>query len=273
MARPALVLSKVIEMAKKTSSRSTTQNNSLDPAGEQISSPKVSKRSSSGATRRSANYVAEETGATAVTKDELEPGWRIEMPTIDDNERFVEWWDLNLDTPHWFSMVAVDPQKAAMLLCGFNPNEICFEDAMNWKSPELPFGVLRNLEQQFQAEKIERTDDSLTLLQWIEIAQARGLKTHPWIERYLMLCPKHGLGKPRSNRAGTLHKKGSRWTDEEERHLYETHQKIRTKATAKLYGISVQLVRKIVSRVKGKNPTLAHKKTALWASLGATGKL
>lgn len=260
-------------MAKKTSSRSTTQKKSLDPTGEQISSPKVSKRTSSGATRKSANYVAEETGATAVTKDELEPVWRIEMPTIDDNERFVEWWDLNLDTPHWFSMVAVDPQKAAMLLCGFNPNEICFEDAMHWKSPELPFGVLRNLEQQFQAEKIDRSKGSQTLLQWIEIAQARGLKTHPWIERYLMLCPKHSLGTPRSNRAGTLHKKGSRWTDEEECHLYETHQKIGTKATAKLYGISVQLVRKIVSKVKGKNPTLAHEKTAPWVPQGTIANL
>jgi hypothetical protein len=186
------------------------------------------------------------------TAPPLHEGWEICISERDEDEYFSGWCDATLQAEHWFSMPAVGPTEAAMVLCGFNPNEDEFQTAVRSRSPEIPNGALRDLEQQLQAEERVRPG-SRTLQQWFELVRQRGLKAHPWVERYINLRALAPIGQLQGELSPPFHIKGERWTEDHLAALVAYRNTHTEEDTAKHYGISQQLVRRKVAEVKNKN--------------------
>jgi hypothetical protein len=118
------------------------------------------------------------------------PG-RVEQRSNHDDEFFVGWCEAEFDAKHWFSLPTLKPDAAAMVLCGFNPNETGFSEAVATKVPELSDKALLELRQLFDAE-MEVTNSLRSLGVWLLLALEKGATIHPWVDRYLRLTSSNG---------------------------------------------------------------------------------
>jgi hypothetical protein len=101
-----------------------------------------------------------------------------------DAEREIAWYDFTLGAKQWLAHRSVTPQQAAMLLCGFNPNEDRLEDALQSSSEETAPEDMRALLAAF--EDLQRADTTTrSLLDWAAVAKGRVLKMHTWLDKYL----------------------------------------------------------------------------------------
>lgn len=94
----------------------------------------------------------------------------------------ISWLDASLDAAFFFKCQDVSPLEAAMLLCQINPineteaaAEECHTDHTN---PE-DFKRLR------RAFKEMESTQKRSLLDWLRVAEASELKTHPWVQKYV----------------------------------------------------------------------------------------
>ena len=93
------------------------------------------------------------------------------------------WYDETMGADHWFSLADVDPARAAMLLCQFNPHGSwsLAEQVTNDETGPLDLVKLRE-----QFEALGRTEPrSRTLADWLGIANKLKLKHHSWIDTYV----------------------------------------------------------------------------------------
>lgn len=99
------------------------------------------------------------------------------------NEEKRDWYDATLRAAHYFSLPFVEPEKAAMLLCEFNPKE----DDGGWLEATTektkPQDHVQLLEQLQAAHAVD--PKKRTLRQWWEMAMAGGWKHHSWIDHYI----------------------------------------------------------------------------------------
>ena len=97
---------------------------------------------------------------------------------------FIGFYDETLDAGHWFSLNDVDAQRAAMLLCRFNPNDTTLEQAqLTTTDATRPRDFVRLLQ---RFEDLARSDPKpRSLLQWLRTAQELELRYHPWIDDYV----------------------------------------------------------------------------------------
>jgi hypothetical protein len=183
--------------------------------------------------------------------------WEISIPKPDEDEYFVDWCDATLQADHWFSMPAVGPNEAAMVLSGFSPNEEDFQSAIRSQPPvmwssqprKLQEGALRVLEQQFQSQDKARPG-CRTLFEWFEVAEAQKLKVHPWVQRYVELrALTHSRQKPGELKP-VPHKKGALWTDEELAALLAERKTHTERELAQRYGMHGSRIRALVERAK-----------------------
>jgi hypothetical protein len=187
-------------------------------------------------------------------------GWEMSIPERDEDEYFASWCDATLQADHWFSMPVVGPTEAAMVLCGFSPNEEDFQSAIRSQPPviwsdqprKLPKGALRDLEQQFQSLDKARPA-CRALVEWLEVADTRKLQVHPWVHRYVELRQPAPVAQDPLRVEATMHRKGDRWTEGELLALFSFHSAHGTKATAAKYGINPSRVRLLIWKVKDGN--------------------
>ena len=103
-----------------------------------------------------------------------------DAPGIDG---IVDWYNNTLSASMWFDLPSVAPQKAAMLLCRFNPlDERCspLEDF----NPETGPTEYKLIVEVF--ESIAMVDGrARTLTQWLAIARDKGCRYHSWIDEYV----------------------------------------------------------------------------------------
>ena len=99
------------------------------------------------------------------------------------------WNDATLDADHW-CVTNMSPIQAAMLLSGFNPNEISFESARMLTSGKLELKQERGPE--YLIRLVQRLEDvdkkdhkNRTLRDWHQTAKENKLTYHPWIDRYI----------------------------------------------------------------------------------------
>ena len=93
------------------------------------------------------------------------------------------WYDETMGAAHWFSLADVDPARAAMLLCQFNPNDITLAQAERQTNGETGPRDLVELRQRF--EDLSRTEPGFrTLADWLGVARRLRLKHHSWIDAY-----------------------------------------------------------------------------------------
>lgn len=99
-------------------------------------------------------------------------------------EQIIAWYDDVMDADHWFNLADVEPVKAAMLLCQFNPNEITFAAAELSTNDETGPRDLVRLRQRF--EDLSRAEPrSRKLADWLGAAHQLKLKQHSWIDTYV----------------------------------------------------------------------------------------
>jgi len=99
-------------------------------------------------------------------------------------EEHRDWWDATMDADHWFSLADVDPVKAAMLLCRFNPNsETLAESESNSTDETVPRDFLK-LRQRF--EDLSRTEPRFrSLHDWFHAVKKMQARYHSWIDEYV----------------------------------------------------------------------------------------
>jgi hypothetical protein len=92
------------------------------------------------------------------------------------------WYDVTLDAESWWRLSNVTPLQAAKLLCGFNPDDDTIDPqtvTTDETSPEDFKRPLREFDDEAWGNAKPRT-----LSQWHDIAIARHLKHHKWIDDY-----------------------------------------------------------------------------------------
>ncbi len=95
------------------------------------------------------------------------------------------WYDATLDAGHWFSLTDVLPSKAAMLLCGLNPNEGGgTRTARQVTSKEIEPMDLQRLTDSFKDRRGSNPPPH-SLLDWADFARDNGLKHHSWVRQYI----------------------------------------------------------------------------------------
>lgn len=100
----------------------------------------------------------------------------------------IFWYESAMGADHWAALGDVAPIDAAMLLCRFNPNEDSYDDAQQVTTDELQPMHLKELTQRLA--DINRADQRpRTLRDWHQIARAKGLAYHSWIDRYMEATP------------------------------------------------------------------------------------
>ncbi len=99
-------------------------------------------------------------------------------------ETVIGWFDGSMNAEDWFSLPVLEPERAAMLLCQFNPDDGTLEEAQsttnNATGPRDLVRLLRRFEGLAKSEPQPRS-----LLQWLDAAQGLRLRYHPWIDQYL----------------------------------------------------------------------------------------
>jgi len=98
----------------------------------------------------------------------------------------VVWWDTTMNARDWLAMANVNPHEAAMLLCCLNPlgrpaldPETTYVDG-DTSSPERYRVLLRAFD-----DVANTLPQYRTLIDWLAIAQKRGLRYHRWIDEYM----------------------------------------------------------------------------------------
>lgn len=96
----------------------------------------------------------------------------------------IGWCDYTLDARHWFSLFDLEPIKAAMLLCGYNPNKTQAAQLARLSTSDglTPQGFLRLL-QRFE-DLAKSVPQPRSLLQWLGTARVMKLRYAPWIDQY-----------------------------------------------------------------------------------------
>lgn len=108
---------------------------------------------------------------------------RAEQSPTEATAGLVGWYDETIAAGHWFSLNDVDAQRAAMLLCQFNPNDLLLEQAQRTTNDITGPRDLVRLLQRF--EDLAKTDPKpRSLLQWLHTARMLKLRYHPWIDQY-----------------------------------------------------------------------------------------
>jgi len=102
---------------------------------------------------------------------------------------------------HWFSLVDVDPVKAAMLLCRFNPNKETLSDAESNTTDQTVPGDFLKLWQRF--EDLSRAEPRFrSLHDWLHAVKKMQARYHSWIDEYVdavaLLTPDASPGPPAS---------------------------------------------------------------------------
>lgn len=92
----------------------------------------------------------------------------------------ASWWDATLEADHWFSLAAISPLQAALLLSGFNPHD----GGLERHRADTSFNDLQTLHERFvdSASTDCRVRD---LKAWLEQAESQALKHTPWARHYL----------------------------------------------------------------------------------------
>jgi hypothetical protein len=113
----------------------------------------------------------------------MEEGWKNdEQNQRQEAERAVGWWDASLDAWVWWGMCDLEPSKAAMLLCSFNPNNSACNpqtDSTDETEPKHFKLLLSYFEDVAKSKPRPRT-----LREWHAAAHTRNLKHHSWIDEY-----------------------------------------------------------------------------------------
>lgn len=92
----------------------------------------------------------------------------------------ASWWDATLDADHWFSMTAISPLQAALLLTGFNPHD----GGLERLRADTSFNDLQKLHERF-VDSASADGRACNLKAWLERAESQALKHSPWARRYL----------------------------------------------------------------------------------------
>jgi len=101
----------------------------------------------------------------------------------EEAEFFVGWCDNDIGASHWFSMSAVKPVDAAMLLCKYNPDTDSPEKAEQSENDEIRAGDFKRLKRRFE-DLHQSKSQSRSLADWLVFAIRAGLKHHSWARRY-----------------------------------------------------------------------------------------
>lgn len=93
----------------------------------------------------------------------------------------------------WLAHKAVTPAQAAMLLCGFDPNDCELEDAKRYSNQEVGPNELTALLSSF--EDLQRAEGAepanRMLVDWAAFAEVCELKVHSWFGEYAGALPDH----------------------------------------------------------------------------------
>ncbi len=106
------------------------------------------------------------------------------MTASEEAEELRVWWDVTMDADHWFSLADVEPVKAAMLLCRFNPNKETLSDAESNSTDQTVPGDFLKLRQRF--EDLSRTEPRFrSLHDWLHAVKEMQTRYHSWIDEYV----------------------------------------------------------------------------------------
>ena len=89
-----------------------------------------------------------------------------------------------LHADHWFSLFDLEPTKAAMLLCNFNPHNVTLEQAQRTTTDFIAPRDLVCLAERFN-DLANETPQPRSLLRWLQITHALKLRHDPWIDQYV----------------------------------------------------------------------------------------
>ncbi len=97
-------------------------------------------------------------------------------------DEVIDWYNTTLGAATWWSLNSITPREAAMQLCLLNPHDDT-TDPLTTTSNETGPDDFKRLVRVF--EDIAQADaQARTLKQWRDIAKARGLNYHSWIDEY-----------------------------------------------------------------------------------------
>lgn len=96
----------------------------------------------------------------------------------------VGWSNSLLHADHWFRLFDLEPTKAAMLLCNFNPHNVTLEQAQRTTTDFIAPRDLVCLAERFN-DLAKNAPQPRSLLQWLQTARALKLRYDPWIEQYV----------------------------------------------------------------------------------------
>lgn len=98
-------------------------------------------------------------------------------------DQILGWFGETMDAGHWFSLNDVEPHKAAMLLCRFDPNDETLEQAQRTTTDVTGPRDLVRLVQRFE-DLAKTAPRPRPLLQWLHEARQMGAQYHPWVDQY-----------------------------------------------------------------------------------------
>lgn len=98
--------------------------------------------------------------------------------------------DAALDACHWFSLAHVRPDEAALLLCGFNPHKDgALDEARRVSTSDTTPDDFRRAVRVFEDAQSAAPAARRTLLQWIGLAEEKGLRRDRWVTEYIEASP------------------------------------------------------------------------------------
>jgi len=113
----------------------------------------------------------------------------LERTICPDPARAI-WWDELMHASRWWARSCVEPEQAALLLSGINPNK---DPKGTPANPEAH----RELLAEFTA--IQKTDPRIrTLAQWLDVARTKGIPYDRWIDEWMEAA---GIGSGGSKKA------------------------------------------------------------------------
>ena len=107
-------------------------------------------------------------------------------------EYSVGWDDYMMSAQHWFSLIAVGPTDAAMLLCQFDPNTQTMTSAEQSTNDEIDPRKFAELRQRFVDLDANRPGPR-SLVDWLLAARKMKVRYHSWIDKYV--DARGGLGE------------------------------------------------------------------------------
>lgn len=124
---------------------------------------------------------------------EFDPGLAEGLPSADDAELTVAWYDASLDAGTWLALRDVRPDEAALLLCGFNPHEgasvdDALADARNLSTSSTTPQDFKAILRAFEDARSSNHESTRTLREWFAIAERMALRHHQWLNEYIEAC-------------------------------------------------------------------------------------